>query len=91
MKSTNIFTCLSLVLIFTAAANADAAKDKKKVIKPVQIYWADGYNRKGKPEELEIDTGKMDMLVPVLIKECVKTPHEIFWKVVKMKPLSPFA
>jgi hypothetical protein len=61
------------------------------VVKPKIIYWADGYNRKGKPEELEIDTGKMDMLVPVLIKECVKTPHEIFWKVVKMKPLSPFA
>jgi hypothetical protein len=47
------------------------------------VYWAEGFNHKGKPKDAIIDIDRTDKLVPVLITECQKTPKASFWQKVK--------
>jgi hypothetical protein len=49
------------------------------VVKPKVVYWAEGYNKKGKQEGL-IDVKETDDLVPVLVDECKQTPKLSLWQ-----------
>lgn len=44
------------------------------VVKPKVVYWAEGYNRKGKPVDAVVDVAATDKMVPLLVTECQKTP-----------------
>lgn len=44
------------------------------VVKPKVVYWAEGYNRKGKPVDAVVDITATDKMVPLLVTECQKTP-----------------
>ena len=44
------------------------------VVKPKVVYWAEGYNRKGKPVDEVVDITETDKMVPLLVTECQKTP-----------------
>jgi hypothetical protein len=77
-------------------ATADKGKNKNKqnaakmtctdflaldeVVKPKLVYWAEGYNKKGKPDNAEFDVITTDRLVPVLVEVCKKAPQEQFLK-----------
>ena len=49
-------------------------------VKPKIVYWAEGFNRKGKPVDAVVDIDATDRLVPVLVTECQKTPKASFWQ-----------
>lgn len=53
------------------------------VAKPKVVYWAEGFNRKGKPVDAVVDIDSTDRLVPVLITECQKAPKHSFWQTIK--------
>jgi acid stress chaperone HdeA len=53
------------------------------VAKPKVVYWAEGFDRKGKPEDATFDIEATDRLVPVLVEICKQTPKESFWKKAK--------
>ena len=54
-----------------------------EVSRPKLVYWAEGFNRKGKPEDAVFDVDTTDRLVPVLVDVCTKAPKESFWQKVK--------
>jgi hypothetical protein len=53
------------------------------VVKPKLVYWAEGFNSKGKPVDQVVDVERTDRLIPVLITECKETPKTPFWERVK--------
>jgi hypothetical protein len=53
------------------------------VVKPKVVYWAEGFDRKGKAEEATVDVETTDRLVPVIIEVCQKEPKASFWKKIK--------
>ena len=53
------------------------------VAKPKVVYWAEGFDRKGKAEDATVDLETTDRLVPVIIEVCQKEPKASFWKKVK--------
>ncbi len=53
------------------------------VVKPKVVYWAEGFNHKGKAVDAAVDIDATDKLVPVLVTECQKTPRASFWHEVK--------
>ena len=53
------------------------------VSQPKVVYWTEGFNRKGKPDDVIFDTETTDRLVPVVIEECKKEPTASFWKKTK--------
>lgn len=50
------------------------------VVKPKIVYWAEGFNKKGKPIDSVIDVDETDKLIPVLVTECNETPKASFWQ-----------
>jgi hypothetical protein len=44
--------------------------------KPKIVYWAEGFNKKGKPHDAVVDLADTDKVVPVLVSECMKAPKE---------------
>jgi acid stress chaperone HdeA len=56
-----------------------------EVARPKLVYWAEGVNRKGKPEDAVFDVEMTDRLVPVLVEVCKKEPKESFWKKAKVE------
>jgi len=52
-------------------------------VKPKVVYWAEGFNRKGKPVDAVVDIDATDKLVPILVTECQKTPKASFWQKIK--------
>ena len=56
-----------------------------EVARPKLVYWAEGVNRKGKPEDAVFDVETTDRLVPVLVEVCKKEPKESFWKKAKVE------
>lgn len=52
-------------------------------VKPKVVYWAEGFNRKGKPVDAVVDFDVTDKLVPVIVDECQKTPKDSFWQKIK--------
>ena len=53
------------------------------VVKPKVVYWAEGFDRKGKAEDATCDVETTDRLVPVIIEVCQKEPKASFWKKIK--------
>ena len=53
------------------------------VVKPKVVYWADGFNKKGKPVDSVVDVEETDRLIPLLVTECKKTPKEKLSKVMQ--------
>ncbi len=53
------------------------------VIRPKVVYWAEGFNKKGKPVDAVFDVTETDTLVPVVIDECKATPKITFWERIK--------
>ena len=54
-----------------------------EVARPKLVYWAEGFNQKGKPEDAVFDVETTERLVPVLVEVCRKESQESFWKKVK--------
>ena len=54
-----------------------------EVARPKLVYWAEGFNRKGKAEDVIIDFEQNDRLVPVIVEECTKHPKHLFLSKVK--------
>lgn len=52
-------------------------------VKPKIVYWAEGFNKKGKPVDSVVDVDETDKLVPVLVTECTETPKLSFWQKIK--------
>jgi hypothetical protein len=44
--------------------------------KPKIIYWAEGFNKNGKPGDSSVDVAETDRLVPVIVTECTKNPKQ---------------
>lgn len=93
MKSTLSIAVLSGVLLSTAMITPVLAATHKPakmtceefvalddVVKPKVVYWAEGFNRKGKPVDAIVDIDATDKLVPMLVDECQKTPKASFWQ-----------
>lgn len=53
------------------------------VVKPKVVYWAEGFNHKGKAVDATVDIDSTDKLVPILVTECQKNPKASFWSEVK--------
>jgi acid stress chaperone HdeA len=56
-----------------------------EVSRPAVVYWAEGVNSKGKPEDGVIDIERTNRLVPVLVDDCKKEPKTSFWAKMKME------
>ena len=98
MKSTITMAVLSGVLLSsgmtsTALAATPTHKPAKMtceeyvmlddVVKPKVVYWAEGFNKKGKAEDAVVDIAATDKLVPILVDECQETPKASFWEKIK--------
>ena len=53
------------------------------VVKPKVVYWAEGFNKKGKAEDAVVDIAATDKLVPILVDECQESPKASFWEKIK--------
>jgi hypothetical protein len=96
MKSTLSIAVLSGVLLSTTMITPVLAATHKPakmtceefvmlddVVKPKVVYWAEGFNHKGKPVDAVVDIDATDKLVPILVTECQKTPKATFWQKIK--------
>ena len=54
-----------------------------EVDRPKIVYWAEGFNKSGKPVDSVIDVEQTDKLIPVFLTECTKTPKESLSKVIQ--------
>jgi hypothetical protein len=53
------------------------------IVKPKVVYWAEGFNQKGKEDDAVVDIAATDKLVPILVDECQETPKASFWEKIK--------
>lgn len=53
------------------------------VAKPKVVYWAEGFNGKGKPDDAVVDVESTDRLVPMVMEVCKSAPNESFLKKTK--------
>lgn len=53
------------------------------VVKPKVVYWAEGFNKRGKAVNSVVDVDETDRLVPVLVSECKGTPKLTLWDEIK--------
>lgn len=96
MKSKFVMAVVSGVLLSTSMMTPVMAAAQKPVkmsceefvalddvVKPKVVYWAEGFNSKGKPVDQVMDVERTDKLIPVLITECRETPKQTFWQRVK--------
>ena len=54
-----------------------------EVTRPKVVYWAEGLNHKGNPEDAVVDIDATDRLVPVLVDQCRVAPQASFWDKLK--------
>lgn len=96
MKSTVTMAVLTGVLLSASMPSTVLAATHKPVkmtceefltlddmAKPKVVYWAEGFNHKGKPVDAVVDIDSTDRLVPVLVMECQKAPKHSFWQTIK--------
>ena len=48
--------------------------------RPKVVYWAEGINHKGRPEDAVIDIDATNRLVPVIVEQCRTEPQASFWQ-----------
>ena len=53
------------------------------VEKPKVLYWAEGFNKKGKAIDSVVDVRETDRWLPLLVTECTKSPKESLSKLVE--------
>lgn len=53
------------------------------VVKPKVVYWAEGFNHKGKAADAVVDIEATDKLVPTLVMECKEAPKATLWEKIK--------
>ena len=53
------------------------------VVKPKIVYWTEGFNKKGNPDDEVVDVDETDKLVPVLVTDCKASPKQPFVTAVK--------
>jgi hypothetical protein len=54
-----------------------------EVTKPKVVYWAEGFTKKGKPQDAVFDVEATERLVPTLVEVCQKEPKSSFMTKVK--------
>jgi hypothetical protein len=54
-----------------------------EITRPRVIYWAEGVNRTGRPEDAVIDIGSINRLVPIVTEQCREQPTASFWDKLK--------
>jgi len=54
-----------------------------EVTRPKVVYWAEGYTKKGKPQDAVFDVEATERLVPTLVEVCQKEPKSSFMTKVK--------
>lgn len=87
MKSSLSMAVLSGILLTTAMIPPVLAAPHKpakmtceefvvldEAVKPKVVYWAEGFNSKGKPVDAIADIDETDRVIPMLVTECQKTP-----------------
>jgi hypothetical protein len=50
------------------------------VVRPKVVFWAEGFNNRGKPVDAIVDVEATDRLVPVLVEACKENPKLSFWQ-----------
>ena len=53
------------------------------VVKPKVVYWTEGFDKKGKPDDAIVDIDETDKLIPTIITECQSSPKAQFMKTMK--------
>lgn len=56
-----------------------------EVTRPQIVYWSEGFNKKGKPENAVIDVDNINRIVPVVVADCTNEPTASFWSKVEME------
>lgn len=56
-----------------------------EVTRPQIVYWSEGLNGKGKPEDAVIDVERINSLVPVIVEDCIKEPKSSYWQKMKQE------
>jgi len=44
-------------------------------VKPKVVYWVEGFDKKGKPDQVIFDIASIDHYYPVLVEECTASPN----------------
>ena len=96
MKSTVALAVLGGIVLSAAMTSPVLAATRKParmtceqfvalddVVRPKVVYWAEGFNHKGKAVDAAVDIDATDKLVPILVTECRKNPKASFWHEVK--------
>jgi acid stress chaperone HdeA len=56
-----------------------------EVTRPQIVYWSEGLNSNGKPEDSVIDVERTNRLVPVLVEDCTREPKSSYWQKMKQE------
>jgi hypothetical protein len=54
-----------------------------EVTRPKVVYWAEGFTKKGKPQDAVFDVEATERLVPTLVEVCQREPKSAFMTNVK--------
>ena len=96
MKANVMMAVMSGVLLsvaMSAPVLADTLKPAKmtceefvaldSVARPKVVYWAEGFNKKGKPIDSVVDIAETDRVIPAIVEECKATPKQTLWQKIK--------
>ena len=96
MKANVMMAVMSGVLLSVAMSTpvlADTLKPAKmtceefvaldSVARPKVVYWAEGFNKKGKPVDSVVDIAETDRVIPAIVEECKATPKQTLWQKIK--------
>jgi len=50
-----------------------------QVQRPKVIYWAEGVQTKGKPQDAVIDIASTDQVIPIIVQQCKAEPTASLW------------
>jgi hypothetical protein len=98
MRNVRAWTGLPLILTIFSGSNVTAAPASHKVTmsceeflsldeatRPKVIYWAEGLNKKGRPEDATLDIARTESLIPVIVETCQQQPKASFWQKARME------
>ncbi len=47
--------------------------------RPNIVYWVQGINNKGKPEDAVVDIASTEKVIPIVVEQCRADPMASFW------------
>ncbi len=50
-----------------------------EVTRPRVVYWAEGVNHKGRPQDAAVDVVNVERVIPVVTEACQNAPQASFW------------